>query len=183
MTRLALLALLAGASLTTVRAEDPPKSDPPVSPAPDVTVHAYSAGDAQATVVKVSASAITLKIPQQVPNGYTTKSMRVQQASRPGQRPTYRTVKQRVPKYKIVQKEESFTLSPLVKVTTASGKASDLAAVQAGMPVLAHLSRISEARPNEKAETRFEITRLKVPNSNFVPRPAPSAKTPKSKKN
>ena len=182
MTRLALLALLAGASLTTVRAEDPPKSDPPVSPAPDVTVHAYSAGDAQATVVKVSASAITLKIPQQVQNGYTTKSIRVPSGSSRGHT-SYRTVKQQVPKYKVVQKEESFTLSPLVKVTTASGKASDLAAVQAGMPVIAHLSRITEARPNEKAETHFEITRLKVPNSNFVPRPAPSAKTPKSKKN
>lgn len=178
MTRLALLTLLAGSALSGVRAEDPPKSDPPASLGPDVTVHSYSAGDAQATVTKVSATTITLKIPQQVPNGYTTKSVRVPSGGGNRGRSSSRTIQQRVPKFKVVQKEESFALSPTVKVTTASGKASDLVAVQPGMPVVAHLSRITEARPNEKAETHFEITRLLIPNS-YAPPPGSTAKTPK----
>jgi hypothetical protein len=172
MTRLSVLALFAGAAVSfpAARAEDPPKSDSDTKPASDVIVTKFNAGDVTGTVAKVSGSQITIKVPQQVPNGVTTRSVRVPNPHRPGHAQTYHTVRQKIPKYKTVQTDVTFDLSGEVAVKTASGRATDMSMVQTGSPVVVHLMKVKEGRSNEKAEIHLEVTRILVPNTAAPPK-------------
>lgn len=176
MARLLLLSVFAASAFAlTATAEDPPKSsNPPAKTDGDVIVSKVAAGDLSGMVTKVSASQITLKVPQQVQSGFTTRSVRVPNPARPGQT---HTVRQQVPQYKTVQQEYTFDIGATATVKTAAGKVTDLTSVQAGQPAMIHLTRVKEAKVNEKPESHLEVTRIVVPT---VPAVATSS-TPKKK--
>ncbi len=191
MTRFSLLSLAAGAAFALsavaqdppkvdppkvdpAKAEEPPKADPPKSdpvakPADDLVVVKTSGGDVSGTVSKVSATQISVKVPQQVQDGVTTQSVRVPNPVKPGHAQTYHTVKQQAPKYKTVQQEATFDLGATVAVKTASGRVSDMSAVQAGTSVVVHLTKVKEGKAYEKAEVHVEVTRILVPNQAAPP--------------
>ena len=195
MTRPRLIALLTAAlvAVSGVQAQDPPKVDPPkadppksetpTTPGGDLIVHKFSAGDVTGTVSKVTGSQITLTIPQQVPNGFTTTNVKVANPVRPGHPVTYHTVKQQVPKYKTVQTDHTFDIGSTATVKTVGGKATDISAVTPGIPVLIHLTQVKEGKAGQKAESHIEVTRIVVgtaPGGTAVP---PPASTDPSKKN
>lgn len=181
MTRLSLLSLLA-AFTAAASAQDPPKADPPKADPPKtdpdkpvakpddgVIVNKFNAGDVMGTVASVTDSQLTLKIPQQVPNGFTTQNVRVPNPVKPGHPQTYHTVRQQVPKFKTVQVEQTFDLGSKVTVKTESGRVSDMSAVTPGTPVVAHLTKVKEGKPGEKADVHVEVTRILIPNQSAPP--------------
>lgn len=70
-----------------------------------------------------------------------------------------------MPQFKTVQQEYTFDIGATATVKTAAGKVTDLTSVQAGQPAMIHLTRVKEAKGNEKPESHVEVTRIVVPNT------------------
>ena len=154
----AAVGLLSTVPPPTSSTEPVPKVASVETPAtPDLVVKKSHYADVTGPVVKISATQITLKVAETVPNGYTVKHVHV-----PGQK---NTTAVQIPKTKVVHNDLTINVGAAVTVKTIAGKAAAFADIKAGETVRVHVTKVREAKPGEKYEAHIEVTQIDVPNT------------------
>ena len=99
----------------------------------------------------MSDTSITLKVPEVVQSGVTRRHVGNHTIA--------------TPKLGVKPVEVTYSLAEKLVVKRIGGKESDLSAVKAGETVQIHVNKVKEGKLGEKAEVRFEVWRIDVPNA------------------